>query len=95
MITQYTNSSGYSSVDSATQAVVANKISLLDKYVLMQTGEYEWTALVKNTMSKKTTQYIITRNSSGYSVLCSLFRHSIFDKSRPFILPRLHKDILV
>ena len=67
MITQYINSSGYSSVDSATQAVIANKISLLDKYVLMQTGEYEWTALVKNTMSKKTTKYTITRNSSGYS----------------------------
>ena len=67
MITQYVNSSGYSSVDSATQAVIANKISLLDKYVLMQTGEYEWTALVQNTMSKKTTQYTITRNSTGYS----------------------------
>lgn len=67
MITQYINSSGYSSIDSATQAVIANKISLLDKYVLMQTGEYEWTALVKNTMSKKTTKYTITRNSSGYS----------------------------
>lgn len=67
MITQYINSSGYSSVDSATQAVIANKISLLDKYVLMQTGEYEWTALVQNTMSKKTTRYTITRNSTGYS----------------------------
>lgn len=67
MITQYINSNGYSSVDSATQAVIANKISLLDEYVLMQTGEYEWTALVKNTMSKKTTKYTITRNSSGYS----------------------------
>lgn len=67
MITQYTNSNGYSSVDSNTQAVIANKISLLDKYVLMQTGEYEWTALVQNTMSKKTTQYKITRNSTGYS----------------------------
>lgn len=67
MITQYMNSNGYSSVDSATQAVVANKISLLDKYVLMQTGEYEWTALVQNTMTKKTTRYTITRNSTGYS----------------------------
>ena len=67
MITQYTNSNGYSSVDSATQAVVANKISLLDKYVLMQTGDYEWTALVQYTMTKKTTRYTITRNSTGYS----------------------------
>lgn len=67
MITQYTNNNGYSSVDSNTQAVIANKISLLDKYVLMQTGENEWTALVQNTMSKKTTQYKITRNSTGYS----------------------------
>lgn len=67
MITQYINNNGYSSVDSATQAVIANKISLLDKYVLMQTGEYEWTALIQNTMSRKTTRYTIKRNNTGYS----------------------------
>ena len=71
MITQYTNTSGYSSTDSTVQSIVANKISLLDQYVLMQTGEYEYTALVRNPFTKKTTQYKFTRNgnySSAYSL---------------------------
>lgn len=71
MITQYTNSSGYSSTDSTVQSIVANKISLLDQYVLMQTGEYEYTALVRNPFTKKTTQYKFTRNSN-YSSAYSL-----------------------
>lgn len=71
MITQYTNSSGYSSTDSIVQATVANKISLLDQYVLMQTGEYEYTALIRNPFTKKTTQYKFSRNnnySSAYTL---------------------------
>lgn len=71
MITQYTNTSGYSSTDSIVQSTVANKISLLDQYILMQTGEYEYTALIRNPFTKKTTQYKFTRNgnySSAYSL---------------------------
>lgn len=74
MITQYTNSNGYSSTDSTVQATVANKISLLDQYILMQTGEYEYTALVRNPFTNKTTQYKFTRSgnySSGYSLVTS------------------------
>lgn len=74
MITQYTNSNGYSSTDSTVQTTVANKISLLDQYILMQTGEYEYTALVRNPFTKKTTQYKFTRSgnySSGYSLVTS------------------------
>lgn len=75
MITQYTNTSGYSSTDSTIQSIVSNKISLLDQYILMQTGEYEYTALVRNPFTKKTTQYKFTRNgnySSAYSLNVSL-----------------------
>lgn len=71
MITQYINSSGYSGTDSTVQTTVANKISLLDQYILMQTGEYEYTALVRNPFTKNTTQYKFTRNgnySSAYSL---------------------------
>lgn len=65
MITQYTNANGYySSVDSNAQAVIANKISLLDNYILFQTGDNEFTALIQNSITKDTTQYKISRNSS-------------------------------
>lgn len=71
MITQYTNTSGYSVTDSTVQSTISNKISLLDQYVLMQTGEYEYTALVRNPFTKKTTQYTFTRDnnySSAYTL---------------------------
>lgn len=59
MITQYGT---YGSISSDIQNLVANKISILDKYVLMQTGKYEYTALVYNPATKKTKQYSIKRN---------------------------------
>lgn len=74
MITQYTNSNGYSNTDSTVQAIVSNKVSLLDQYILMQTGEYEYTALVRNPFTKNTTQYQFNRNgnySSAYSLKVS------------------------
>lgn len=36
--------------------VVANRVSILDQYVLFQTGEFEYTALIKNTSTGKVTQ---------------------------------------
>lgn len=74
MITQYINSNGYSSTDSTVQAIVSNKVALLDQYILMQTGEYEYTALVRNPFTQKTTQYRFIRNgnySSGYTLTTS------------------------
>ena len=66
MITQYTDS--YSSPSADIQNLIANKCSILDRYVLMQTGEYEYTALVYNPCTKKCTQYTISRTSqNGYN----------------------------
>lgn len=59
MINQYTES--YSSVGSDIQNLVANSVSILDKYILMQTGEYEYTALIKNMASKDVEKIVISR----------------------------------
>lgn len=64
MITQY---SEYSSISADIQNIVANSVSLLDQYVLMQTGENEFTALIKNVANKKVEKIIISRTSSGYN----------------------------
>lgn len=61
MITQYT--SQYSTVSTEIQSLIASKISALDKYVLMRTGENEYSALVHNPCSKETIQYVISRES--------------------------------
>lgn len=66
MISQYTDS--YSAPSSDIQNLIANKVSLLDQYILMQTGQYEYTALIYNPNTKKCTEYTITRSSlASYS----------------------------
>ena len=66
MITQYNES--FSSPSSDIQNLIANKVALLDQYILMQTGQYEYTALIYNPNTKKCIEYTITRTStSGYS----------------------------
>lgn len=44
-MTQYTD---YGSIPTAVQNLIANKVGLLDSYILMQTGQYEYTALIKS-----------------------------------------------
>lgn len=62
-MTQYTD---YGSIPQAVRDLVANKISLLDSYILLQTGEYEYTALV-NKPGIGCRQYQVRRvSSSGY-----------------------------
>lgn len=62
MITQY---SEYGNISAEIQSIISSKISILDKYVLMRTDDYEYSALVHNPLSKNTTQYIISR--TGYN----------------------------
>lgn len=66
MITQYTDS--YSNPSADIQNLIANKCSILDRYILMQTGEYEYSALVYNPCTKKCIQYTISRiTTTGYN----------------------------
>ena len=67
-ITQYVNDNSYSSISSDIQNLVANKVGLFDQYVLIQTGQYEYTALVRNAVTRKVKQIKIYRtNTTGYS----------------------------
>lgn len=79
MITQYSDS--YSSIGSDIQNIVANNVKALDSYVLMQTGQYEYTALIYNNASKECEKLVFTRSSaSGYSNTYSVSRSdSSFD----------------
>ena len=68
MIRQYTES--YSSIPSQVVSIVNNKCSLLDKFIIMQTGDRQYSALVYNVCSKKGKQYVFKRpyNESYYTV---------------------------
>lgn len=63
MITQ---SSDYGSIGSDVQNLVANSVSVLDQYILMQTGDYEYTALIKNIASKDVEKIVIRRDTVNY-----------------------------
>lgn len=66
MIRQYTES--YTSASTDIQNIVANSVSLLDKYVLIQTGDNEYTALIKNLASKEVEQIRVYRGTgTGYN----------------------------
>ena len=62
MIKQYTDS--YSSIPSQVVSIVNNKCSLLDKFIIMQTGERQYTALIYNVCSKNGKQYVFSRSSN-------------------------------
>lgn len=83
MLLSETQSSDYGSIGSDIQNLVANSVSILDKYVLMQTGEYEYTALIKNVANSEVEKITVTRDSSNYSSKYSVKREigSDFDFS--------------
>ena len=66
-MTQY---DGTSSVPQAIRDIVANKISLLDQYILFQTGQYEYTAMVYKPGLNVCKIYVFRRgdNYSAYTV---------------------------
>lgn len=61
-MTQYET---YSSIPQAVRDLVANKISLLDFYILMQTDQYEYTALVYKPGLNVCKKFVITRGDGG------------------------------
>lgn len=65
MIKQFTDS--YSSIPSQVVSIVNNKCSLLDKFIIMQTGDREYSALVYNVCSKKGKQYVFSRPNNSYN----------------------------
>ena len=65
-MTQYTDN--YSSCPNEIQNIVANSVNVLDEYVLFQTGQNEWTALIHTIGLNKTKKLVFSRNTQqGYN----------------------------
>ena len=79
MITQYSNNGSFGSPSADIQNIVANSVSVLDQYILFQTGQNEYTALIKNLASKEVEQIVISRSSSSGSSAYSVNRSSVAD----------------
>lgn len=65
MITQYTG--GATTIPNDFVIYVSSRVSLLEKYVIMQTGENEFSALIYDPVTKKCEKYVCSRKSAGYS----------------------------
>lgn len=79
MLLSAVQSDDYGSISADIQNLVANSVSVLDLYVLMQTGEYEYTALIKNLANKEVEEITITRDSSNYSSRYRVSREIVSD----------------
>lgn len=60
----------YGTIPQTVRDIVANKCKLLDEYIILQTGNYEYTALIHNLVTDEVTQLTFTRtnNYSQYTV---------------------------
>lgn len=65
MITQYTTS--YSVPSSDIQALVNAQVAPLDRYIIMQTGDYQYTALIQKGVTNEVRQLVISRSTGNYS----------------------------
>ena len=75
---QYTDS--YSSCPADIQNIVANDIALLEEYVLMQTGQYQWTAQIHQIGTNKTREIVFTRSTQqGANNVYTVSRNSNVD----------------
>lgn len=75
MIKQYTDK--LSTPSTQVQNIVANSVSILDQYVLIQTGEYEYTALIKNLANGDIEKITITRENNVYNNTYKVFRDTV------------------
>lgn len=75
MIKQYTED--YSTPSTQVQNIIANSVSVLDQYVLIQTGKYEYTALIKNLANGDVEKITISRENNGYDNVYKVFRNSV------------------
>lgn len=74
MINQF---SSYSDPPSAFREIVANSVSVLDKYIIMQTGDYQYTALIQDVVTGEVEKIVCSRNTSGsYSGYYNIVRSS-------------------
>jgi hypothetical protein len=64
MITQWTNNGSYSTVPNAAISIVANRVGMLDSYIMFCTAENEYTALI-NPIVGKPFKVVLSRDNSG------------------------------
>lgn len=79
MITQWTDNGSYSSVPSAAISIVANRVGMLDSYIMFCTGENEYTALIKPIVGNPFKVVVSRVNSGNYNYVWSVSETEVAD----------------
>lgn len=79
MITQWTDNGSYSSVPSAAISIVANRVGMLDSYIMFCTGENEYTALINPIVGNPFKVVVSRGNSANYNYVWSVSETEVSD----------------
>lgn len=79
MITQWTDNGSFSTVPDAAISIVANRVGMLDSYIMFCTGENEYTALINPIVGKPFKVVVSRGNSGNYNYVWSVFETETAD----------------
>lgn len=79
MITQWTDNGTYFSVPSAAISIVANRVGMLDSYIMFCTGENEYTALISPIVGKPFKVVVSRGNSGSYNYVWRVSETEVSD----------------
>lgn len=81
MVTQWTNGGSYSSVPNSAISIVANRVGMLDSYIMFATAENEYTALINPVVGKPFKVVVSRGNGSGYNYVWRVSEAEVTDTS--------------
>lgn len=79
MITQWTDNGSYSTVPNAAISIVANRVGMLDSYIMFCTAENEYTALINPIVGKPFKVVVSRGNSGNYNYVWRVFETETAD----------------
>lgn len=79
MITQWTDNGSYFSVPAAAISIVANRVGMLDSYIMFCTGENEYTALINPIVGNPFKVVVSRGNSSNYNYVWNVSETEVSD----------------
>lgn len=79
MITQWSDNGSYSSVPSAAISIVANRVGMLDSYIMFCTDENEYTALISPVVGNPFKVVVSRVNSGNYSTVWRVSEAEVTD----------------
>lgn len=79
MLTQWTNKGSYSTVPNAAISIVANRVGMLDSYIMFCTADNEYTALINPIVGEPFKVVVYRANSVDYNYVWNVYETEVSD----------------